>query len=599
MATALEWLNQRSAEDWIWSGDGGSNADLSARSLAAASQAAAAIAQQHFPQLSHSPEQGDRPPVILLATADPATFLAWFSALTSLGYPLFLGNPDWGEAQWRQIAAGLAPDVILADLDQSKAQGLGWTAWNQNVDIWASNNLSFPQISENCGKPTKTYHSEGRRRFDPLFDFSEPVEKGWICIPTGGSTGQLRFAIHSWKTLAASVGGLRRSPLVPPGGAIHSYCLLPLFHVSGLMQFLRSLLTGGQLVVQPWHQLLTGLEAAAPDQSNQSSQASEPSHPIAQLDPSDRPWTNFPFFLSLVPTQLQRLLNQPAAIPWLRQFHCIFLGGAPAWPALLDRARAAALPLAPTYGMTETASQVATLSPAEFLRGRSGCGPALPHARLALEPAGAIGPAPLRIRADSLALGYYSLPAPGPATAAVSGRAMVTRWDEAGFLTDDLGQLDGAGRLTIVGRASDKIISGGENIFPAAVEAAILATGLVVDGAVLGWPDPVWGERVVAVVVAEAMAVRAVTAGPVAVEPVAVEPAAVEPAAVEPAAVESVESAPGELVLALNRAIAPQLSPAQRPKQWLIAPALPRNGQGKLQRQPLRAWLQAVLERPA
>ncbi|MGA1283467.1 MAG: AMP-binding protein, partial [Prochlorothrix sp.] len=182
-------------------------------------------------------------------------------------------------------------------------------------------------------------------------------------ISTGGSSGQLRFVVHTLATLGAAVWGLQRSALIPPPGQIHSFCTLPFHHVSGLMQGLRSWGTGGQMITLPFRSLEQSLAQGGGT--------------LAQW-PIDR----LPFCLSLVPTQLQRLLDLPGSAPWLAQFAVIFLGGAPPWPSLLDRARALGLPLAPTYGMTETAAMVTVLAPADFGRGRSGCGPALPHVRL-------------------------------------------------------------------------------------------------------------------------------------------------------------------------------------------------------------------------
>lgn len=137
----------------------------------------------------------------------------------------------------------------------------------------------------------------------------------------------------------------------------------------------------------------------------------------------------------------------------------------------------------------------------------------------------------------------------GPRTAA-------ERWPSGpSLLTDDLGYFDDQGYLHLVGRASDKIISGGENVFPAAVEGAILALDGVQDVLVLGLPDGDWGERVVAVVVA-----------------------------------------PNRNATELAAALAARLPPPQRPKQWLLTDALPRNAQGKIGRSQLRDWAMAQLQ---
>ncbi len=228
------------------------------------------------------------------------------------------------------------------------------------------------------------------------------------------------------------------------------------------MQAMRCWLSGGQLILQPFRELLQ----------------------IGALDSPEQPQ-----FLSLVPTQLQRLLDRDRDwVAWLQSCTAVLLGGAAPWPNLLQRARDLSLPLAPTYGMTETASQVATLLPAEFLAGQPGSGRALPHADLTIRDAAGMPLPPgetgqIAIVASSLAL------AVGPATIAPP------------YLTGDLGYLDPAGYLHVVGRAKTLIITGGEKVLPAEVEAAILATGLVLDVAVVGVADTDWGETVVAVVV--------------------------------------------------------------------------------------------------
>jgi O-succinylbenzoic acid--CoA ligase len=165
--------------------------------------------------------------------------------------------------------------------------------------------------------------------------------------------------------------------------------------------------------------------------------------------------------VSLVPTMLARLLDagleRPPTLRWA------LLGGGPIAPALLERAERAGVPPAPTYGMTEACSQIATF------------GWPLPGVELRLEAGEILVRGPIVSR-GSLA--------------------------EDGWLhTGDLGRFDDRERLGIVGRKADTIVSGGENVAPAEVEAALVAHPAVVDAAVLGRPDPEWGEALVARVV--------------------------------------------------------------------------------------------------
>jgi o-succinylbenzoate---CoA ligase len=165
--------------------------------------------------------------------------------------------------------------------------------------------------------------------------------------------------------------------------------------------------------------------------------------------------------VSLVPTMLARLLDagleRPPTLRWA------LLGGGPIPAPLLARAQAAEVPVAPTYGMTEACSQIATFGwplPGVELRTSGG----------EIKVRGAIvAPA----EADEL------------------------RWLQTG----DLGEFDDRGRLVITGRKSDTIVSGGENVAPAEVEAVLLEHPAVADAAVHPREDPEWGEAVIATVV--------------------------------------------------------------------------------------------------
>jgi o-succinylbenzoate---CoA ligase len=166
--------------------------------------------------------------------------------------------------------------------------------------------------------------------------------------------------------------------------------------------------------------------------------------------------------VSLVPTMLARLLDagleRPPTLRWA------LLGGGPIAPALVARAEAAGVPVAPTYGMTEACSQIATFG--------------WPLAGVEI-----------RIAGDGEVL------VRGPI---VSADAVA----HDGWLhTGDLGRFDERGRLEIIGRKADTIVTGGENVAPAEVEAALLEHPAVADAAVHPRAHPEWGEAVVATVV--------------------------------------------------------------------------------------------------
>ena len=212
-------------------------------------------------------------------------------------------------------------------------------------------------------------------------------------------------------------------------------CVMPLAHVGGLSILLRSTIYATTVVL---HQRFDA-EAV-----------------LAELmDPARRIT-----MVSLVPTMLARLLDAglqcPPTLRWA------LLGGGPIPAALLERARAAEVPVAPTYGMTEACSQIATF------------GLPLPGVELITRE------------------GEIWVRGPIVAPGAV---------DQEGWLhTGDLGRFDD-GRLVIVGRRSDTIVTGGENVAPAEVESVLLEHPGVADAGVFARSDPEWGEAVVARVV--------------------------------------------------------------------------------------------------
>jgi len=210
-------------------------------------------------------------------------------------------------------------------------------------------------------------------------------------------------------------------------------CCMPLFHVGGLSILTRSAINQTEAIIHDGFDTERVNKALAEDRIT---------------------------LVSLVPTQLSRLLEAGVHAPDLR---AALIGGGPVPDALLQRAQAAGVPVVPTYGMTETCSQVWT-------------GKALPGAEIVNGPDGE-----LLIRGPMVAKGAIA---------------------EDGWLhTGDRGQIDPQGNLRVEGRIADTIVTGGENVAAAEVEEALLAHAGVTDAAVVGRPDPEWGQAVVAFVV--------------------------------------------------------------------------------------------------
>ena len=274
------------------------------------------------------------------------------------------------------------------------------------------------------------------------------IDRGWLCIPTGGTSGGIRFARHDEQTLSAAVRGFCAHFHTE---RINAVDVLPPFHVSGLMARVRCAATGGEYLPWEWKRLEAG-----------------------EL-PSSRP-TSGTGVISLVPTQLQRLLAAPITIEWLRGFHLILIGGGPIWPTLANAAADAQLPISLSYGMTETAAMIAAQLPGEFLAGARDCGVAMNHARIRLNPEGVV-----TVAGESLFRGYFP-----------------ELQEQREFVTEDLGEIDEKGRVRILGRRDAVIITGGKKVQPAEVEAALRASGEFSDVVVIGVPDREWGEAVVA-----------------------------------------------------------------------------------------------------
>ena len=194
--------------------------------------------------------------------------------------------------------------------------------------------------------------------------------------------------------------------------------------------------------------------------------------------------------LAVVPVMLRRLLARLAGRPIPPTLRCVLVGGAAASPTLLDDGWAAGLPLATTWGMTETASQVAT-APPDLARRRPGAaGRPLSGIDVRATPAGA-----LQVRGPTLA--SVAVTGPGASPQALSR-------DPGGwFTTRDLGRVDSTGLIWIEGRADAIIVSGGLNVSPGEVERVIEALPGVRDAVVFGVPDEGWGEVVAAVVEAD------------------------------------------------------------------------------------------------
>ncbi|MBX3012199.1 MAG: o-succinylbenzoate--CoA ligase [Caldilineaceae bacterium] len=283
---------------------------------------------------------------------------------------------------------------------------------------------------------------------------------------TSGTTGQpkgavLTFANHFWGANASAY----RLGLLPQDRWLSC---LPLYHVGGLAVVFRSCLYGTAIVLH---------ERFALEAFNASLEADAIT------------------LTSLVPTMLTRLLAQRQDQPWPATLRHILLGGAAATPELLAASAASGAPVTTTYGLTEAASQVATLAPPDALRKPGSVGHPLMFTtvRIADETGASLPPGErgeVVVSGPTVMSGYYQNPV---------ATAKTLRHGE--LFTGDIGFLDEEGDLWLVQRRSDLIISGGENVYPAEVEAVLRQHPAVADVCVVGLPDAEWGQRVAALVV--------------------------------------------------------------------------------------------------
>ncbi|HET7187440.1 MAG TPA: o-succinylbenzoate--CoA ligase, partial [Gemmatimonadaceae bacterium] len=237
---------------------------------------------------------------------------------------------------------------------------------------------------------------------------------------------------------------------------------LPLFHVGGLSIILRSAIYGITAVVHDEFDA-ERVNAAIDDDAVT--------------------------IVSVVAVMLQRMLDARGNRPYPPSLRCVLLGGGPAPRSLLDRCAALDVPVVQTYGLTETCSQLATLAPEDALLRPGSAGKALYPNELRIASAADDGAGEILARGPVVMAGYVNQP---DATRAV----IVDGW----LHTGDVGRIDADGYLYVLDRRDDLIVTGGENVYPAEVEAALLSHHSIVEACVIGIADETWGQRVVAVV---------------------------------------------------------------------------------------------------
>ncbi|WP_225334343.1 class I adenylate-forming enzyme family protein [Halomicrobium urmianum] len=279
---------------------------------------------------------------------------------------------------------------------------------------------------------------------------------------TSGTTGRPKGVRLTTANLVASASASAARLGVDPDD--RWLICLPMYHMGGLAPLVRSTLYGTRAVLQ------------------REFDADETARVLREHDVTG---------VSLVPTTLTRLLDSGWTLTDALRF--VLLGGGPAPEGLIERCERRDVPVFPTYGLTETASQVATATPEEAFAHEGTVGRPLRDTSVSIvadgvdQPPGETGE--VVVDGPTVTPGYLD----DAATAAAFG--------DRGLRTGDRGYRDEGGRLWVLGRADDVIVTGGENVRPANVAAALRAHPDVDDAAVVGVPDEEWGERVAALVV--------------------------------------------------------------------------------------------------
>ncbi len=394
--------------------------------------------------------KGDR---VALLMRNSARFVELIHAVSRLGAVLVPVNTR------------LAPAEIAWQLGNVQATHLIYDSPDAEAAYAASRDVRGLQLATSADHPANDAIS-----LSQLPEADYPLHNGvdldaaHSVIYTSGTMGKpkgamLTYGNHWWNAMASALNlGIHVDD--------RWLACLPLFHIGGLSIVLRGVIYGNPVIVH---------EAFDPAAVNRA------------IDEEGVT------MVSLVSTMLQRTIEARGKTPYPPSLRCILLGGGPAPRPLLESCAELGIPVVQTYGMTETASQFATLSLEESSRKIGSAGkPLFPNMMRIETDHGAALPGEVGeivVHGPTVTPGYVG-----------SGAAAATPIQEGWFHTGDLGYLDRDSYLYVVARRDDLIISGGENIYPAEVEAVLLSYPAVEEAGVTGIPDARWGQVPVAAI---------------------------------------------------------------------------------------------------
>ena len=359
-----------------------------------------------------------------------------------------------------------------------------------------------------------------------------PARTDLILRTSGSTTGTGRLIAMSAAALMASA----RATHARLGGPGTWLLPLPAHHVAGLQILIRSLEAGTEPVV------VDTSSGFSPTALAEALSSARRSTGVAACR----------LYVSLVPTQLVRVLQDPQARRALAGADAVLLGGAAADPALLARARGAGVTVVTTYGMSETGG---------------GCvynGRPLDGVELSIQNPDAEGAGRILISGPVLAEGYLQ---PADRAADDAGGSFLKSAGKRVLATSDRGRLRSDGRLEVLGRLDDVIITGGVKVEPRTVEEALTGLDTVAEACAVGLPDTQWGSVVIAAVV-------------------------LEPASGQ----ETPGNRGGPDGAALREAVRTRLDGAHAPKRIVVLEALPLRPSGKVDRRAVARLLAAAAE---
>lgn len=287
------------------------------------------------------------------------------------------------------------------------------------------------------------------------------LKNTFTIIYTSGTTGFPKGVMHTygnhwWNAIASALNlGLDKKD--------KWLISLPLFHVSGLSTLMKSVIYGMPIYLMKKFN------------ENHIHEA------IMQKDIT---------IVSVVTVMVQRLMETMGEERYPERLRCLLLGGGPAPKSLLERAKSKDIPVFQSYGMTETTSQIVTLSPEDALNKLGSAGKPLLPAELKIDKPGEDGVGEIIVKGPTVTAGYYN-------NQKANDESISKGW----LKTGDLGYVDQEGFLYVVDRRTDLIISGGENIYPSEIESALVKMAEIKEAGVTKAVDDTWGQVPVAYVV--------------------------------------------------------------------------------------------------